>query len=365
MSNCNIVVVCGDPGGGNAVAPVVEVLQAQGRLNAHALAYRQAHTLWTDRGLPHEIISDDTTPKDIRVQLRRLDARLVLTGTSVNPLEFEKLYITCARDLSIPSLSVLDFWTNYRLRFSNPNGELAFLPDRIAVMDDLARAEMIAAGFPSGCLVVTGQPALDSLEAHRAAFTSARRDTLRQQFDVTGADWLLLYASQPPNFTDNDESIPAPWLDRQRTVGALLSALAELARAYGKSATLLVRPHPRENGEIYRSLTNDKVRIIVSNKGDSRDLALAADVVAGMNTMFLVEAAYLGRPTLSIRLGLPPPDDFPPNRSQLTRPIYQEEELQLALESMLTEGFNTFRSAPHQGNASGNVAKLAYFMLGI
>lgn len=366
MSRPDIVVICGDPGGANAVAPVIEVLRADQRLTVHAMAYRQAHTLWTKRHLAHEIIPDDTTFATIRSQLQRLNTRLVLTGTSVNPFEFEKQYIAAAHELGIPTLAVLDFWSNYSLRFSYEQNDLAHLPDRIAVMDDLAQEEMIAEGFPPARLVVAGHPALDSLEAHRAAFTAAQRNAVRKNLSVAPDDWLVLYASQPPSFSDHDEDTPPPpWQDRRRTVGALLSVLAELAHAQEKRATLLIRPHPRENGEIYRNLHHDTVNITVNGEGNSRDLALAANVVAGMNTMFLVEAAQLGRPTLSIRLDLPLPDDFPPNRSQLTHPVYQESALKPVLAALLAENRTRRTPLTRSGNAGQNVAKLALSMLGI
>ncbi|MBZ0104036.1 MAG: hypothetical protein K8H84_00245 [Sulfuricella denitrificans] len=364
MSQPDIVVICGDPGGANAVAPVIEALRAENRLAVHAMAYRQAHTLWCARDLSHESIPDDMTFEKIRAQLQRLNARLVLTGTSVNPFEFEKQYIAAAHELGIPTLAVLDFWSNYHLRFSYEQDQLAYLPDRIAVMDDLARDEMIAEGFPPARLIVAGHPALDSLEAHSAAFTPSQRDATRKNLSVGPEDWLVLYASQPPSFSDHDEGTHPPWLDRLRTVGELLTALAELSHTRGKRITLLIRPHPREDGEIYRNLSHGQVSIIVSSEGNSRDLALAADLVAGMNTMFLVESAQLGRPTLSIRLHLPLPDDFPPNRSNLTHPVYLESTLKPALISLLEESGN--RRRPTQpGNAGRNVAKLAYSMLGI
>lgn len=365
MSRPDIVVICGDPGGANAVAPVIEALRAENRLTVHAMAYRQAHTLWTERKLAHETIPDDMTFAAIRAQLQQLNTRLVLTGTSVNPFEFEKQYIAAAHELGIPTLAVLDFWSNYSLRFSYEQDDLAHLPDRIAVMDDLAQEEMIAEGFPPARLIVAGHPALDSLEAHRAAFTAAQRDAIRAELSVSPDDWLVLYASQPPSFSDHDEDVPLPWQDRRRTVGALLPALAELAHAQGKRATLLIRPHPRENGEIYRHLIHDTVSIKISGEGNSRDLALAADVVAGMNTMFLVEAAQLGRPTLSIRLDLPLPDDFPPNRANLTCPVYQESMLKPALASLLAASRVDLARPTRPDKASQNVAKLAYSMIGI
>ena len=128
---------------------------------------------------------------------------------------------------------------------------------------------------------------------------------------------------------------------------------------------LLIRPHPRENGEIYRQFGHATVRVKVSGEGNSLELALAADVVAGMNTMFLVESAQLGRPTLSIRLGLPLPDDFPPNRSGLTHPIYREAALQSSLAALLAGSASRPAPPTLPGNAAQNVAKLTYSILGI
>lgn len=358
-----LVAICGDPGGANAVAPVIELLRAEGKVSVTALAYLQAVTLWSKRGIQFDTINGETGDDDILKLLNEPKANLLLTGTSVNRFELEKRFIEAARQLDIPSMSVLDFWSNYALRFSDDAGDLRYLPDRIAVMDALARDEMVADGIVDSSIVITGHPALDSLAKHRHAFTQERKAVVRQDFGVAADAWLVLYASQPPIFFEQDDSVPPPWLDRLRTVNALLGPLASLAKERGKSATLLIRPHPRESGEIYRDLAHDTVRIVVSGAGDSRDLALAADIVVGMNTMFLVEARHLGRPTLSIRLALPLPDDFPPNRSGTIRAVYRVEGIATALEELLGGLAQGLPLLEAPDNASRNVAQLLYSML--
>lgn len=359
----SIVVVCGDPGGANAVAPVIELLRTENFLSVHALAYRQAHTLWAERGLEHEEIPNSATQEYIVRQLRQCNANLVLTGTSVNSLEFEKQFIASARVLHIPSISVLDFWSNYALRFCDEAGSLSYLPDQIAVMDSLARDEMMAAGITGSSITITGHPALDGLEAYRHGFTHEQRDAVRQNLGIALDEWLVVYASQPPTFSEQDNAIPPPWLDRIRTVTALLGALATLSKEKGKSATLLIRPHPRESGDIYCGLAHDSVRILVSGAGGSRDLALSADLVVGINTMFLVEARHLGCPALSIRLSFPLPDDFPPNRSGMIPAVYQEDDIIAALRYLLNTTLQELPLPEVPVNASRNVAQLVYSML--
>ncbi|MHB9101238.1 MAG: CDP-glycerol glycerophosphotransferase family protein [Sulfuricella sp.] len=358
-----IVTICGDPGGANAVAPVIELLRAEGKVSVTALAYLQAVTLWSERGIQFDTIKEEAGDNDILKRLNEPKANLLLTGTSVNRFELEKRFIEAARQLDIPSISVLDFWSNYALRFSDESGNLCYLPDRIAVMDALARDEMVAASIADSRIVITGHPALDGLDAYRQSFSPEQRCAIRESLGVAPDGWLILYASQPPIFFEQDDSVPPPWLDRLRTVNALLGALSALAQARGKCATLLIRPHPRESGEIYHDLAHDTVRVVVSGEGGSRDLALAADVVVGMNTMFLVEARHLGRPTLSIRLALLLPDDFPPNHSGVIRAVYREEDVSTVLEELLSQPVSDMPLPEVQGNASRNVAQLLYSML--
>lgn len=361
----SIVVVCGDPGGANAVAPVIELLRTENRLSVHALAYRQARVLWADRGLAHEEIPESATQDFIVRQLRQLNARLVLTGTSINQFEFEKQFIAAARSLQIPSISVLDFWSNYAQRFSDENGGLVYLPEYIAVMDQLARDEMIAERIDPSRIVITGHPALDCLAKFRMAFEPQQRRSTRRELGVDEGDWLVLYASQPPSFVDgaDEEGVP-PWLDRQRAVKALIGAMEALSKEYEKKTVLLIRPHPRENIDVYQGVTSELVQIVHRHGGEPHALMMSADAVVGMNTMFLVESAYLNCPTVSIRLEIPLPDSFPPNRSGLIPAVYREGDVRPMLEGLLAG-----RDAGLKGtgfppdNASGDVAKLIYSML--
>jgi hypothetical protein len=360
----NIVAICGDAGGANAVAPVIELLRGEGRVAVTALAYLQAKSLWAARGLDFSDVEGDLDDREIMALLDRTAAGLLLTGTSVNRYDLEKRFIAAARTLGIPSLSVLDFWSNYALRFSDAAGRLAYLPDRIAAMDEQAREEMIADGIDAARIVVTGHPAFDSLEAYRTGFSPQRREALRQELGVAEDAWLVLFASQPAFLDEEHAEAPPPWLDRQRMLGLLLSALEDLARQYGKEIVLAVRPHPRENDRFFGSIVSRSVRVVLQKGGDARGVAMASDLVVGMATMFLVEAAYLGCPALSIRLGLPLPDTFPPNRSGWVRPVYVEADVRPMVEKLLTGALHASPDRPlPSGDAARQVASLVYGLM--
>ena len=350
-----VLAICGDAGGANAVAPVIELLRAERRVEVRALAYAQACTLWRERGLAHEALGQRTSPAEIG-RLLAAPVHCLLTGTSVNGLDYEKLFIAAARAAAIPSLSVLDFWANYAQRFRDGAGALNYLPDRIAVMDEQALTEMQADGIEAGRIVVTGHPAWDNIEAVRAAFTSAQRRSLRASLALGDDDWLVLYASQPIPQADGGY----PWYDREVAVEQLIEALEAAARRCNKRALLLIRSHPREGPRPIPHRQSDSIRIESQSGGDGRPWLLAADTVVGMATMLLVESVLLGRPTLSLRLGLDGVDPFPPARAGRVPAVYRREQVAAALEAALLATQARIPPPIPAPNASRNVADLIY-----
>jgi hypothetical protein len=262
---------------------------------------------------------------------------MLLTGTSDNGVNLEKPFLAAARQLRIPSLAVLDHWMNYRLRFADQRGELVYLPDRIAIMDEQARTEMIAEGFDPERLVVTGQPAFDELESLRHSATPQQRKTVRQMLGVADDERLILFASEPiSTMCGTEPSQPLyPGYTEQTVVRALISALARLAACRTEKMVLVVRPHPLEKLEGLKAPANGPMRVVLDGRGRGRDVVLAADLVTGMTTMLLVEACLLGCVVLSLQPGLRLADVLPTNRWGVSRGVYRKEEIEPTLANLL------------------------------
>ena len=329
-----VLAVCGDRGGANAVAPVLKALKAEGRVAVRALAYGAACAVWADCQLAF-------TPLDGAATEVRLDpaTALLVTGTSSpNPLEYEKAFIAAARTQRIPSLAVLDFWSNYAQRFSDAQGRLVYAPDRIAVMDEWARDEMIACGIDGERIIVTGQPAFDDLGAVRTRFTSARRQALRTRWNIGESEWMVLFVSQPLSllFGSDASNLLYPGFDERRVLRALVTALEQIASEAQRKLTLVILPHPREQVEALH-IESRVIRTVVITEHPPRELALAADLVAGMTSTLLVEACYLGCVTCSLQPGLRWPDTFPTNRWGASRAVYRQEDIQSTVEQLLLD----------------------------
>jgi len=334
MSLPTLVAVCGDRGGAHAVAPVIQALNADGRVAVRALAYGAACAVWADGQLA--FTSLDSTTTDVRLEPK---TALLMTGTSSpNPLEYEKAFIAAARTQGVPSLAVLDFWSNYAQRFGDAQGRLVYVPDRVAVMDQWARDELIACGMDRERIVVTGQPAFDDLGVTRTRFTPARRQALRARWNIGENEWMVLFASQPLSVLfGSDASNPLyPGFDERQVLHTLVAALDNIARRTRHKITLTILPHPREQGETLQ-IEGRVIRTVVARDSQPRELAMAADLVVGMTSTLLVEACYLGCVTCSLQPGLRWPDTFPTNRWGVSRAVYCQADVQPAVEQLLLD----------------------------
>jgi len=367
-----IVVVCGDPGGANAVAPVIEALRAQKRVEVIALAYRQARDHWAKFGLEFQALEEDISRQAVLELLYQTKPALLLTGTSYNKVNLENSFIAAATMLRIPSLAVLDFWSNYAARFSDGGTRLNCMPNRIAIMDERARAEMLAEGFDPATLVVTGQPALDDLKQWRERFTDAQRAELRNRISVGENESLILFVSQPlADLYGDDVSSPSYLGFTERIVlERVVAALDEIATEEKQAMLLAILPHPRETTEWFARVRGRNIRVTVAG-GEPRDWAMTADLVVGMNSMLLLEAAYLACVTVSLQPDLRATDPLPTNRWGITPVVYRPEEIKPLLKKFLLDETSRrslrekMNALAPEDRATQRVVELAYQMIGL
>lgn len=357
--------ICGDPGGAAAVAPVLRHLAAECSALVRSFGYRQATEQLRTRQVATTALSETLDQAACAALLEDSNAGLLLTGTSINGVDLEKKFIAAARELGLPSFAVLDFWGNYRGRFSDKADDLTYLPDRIAIMDEQARAEMVEEGFPVERLVITGQPAFDILAAIRETTTPETRCAARVTAGVGDEETLVIFVSQPLAELCGlrPELVARLGFDESTVLPELLTALEFLSRTHNRAIHLLIRPHPRETPGKFAGMRSEQVKVTVSQDGELPAVLLGSELVFGMNSAALVEACYLGLPVLSYQPGLRPPDPVPTNRAGLSRAVFTVGELSGALADMLFDGeyraahlarLQTFRS---DGIAASRVAQ--------
>lgn len=312
-----VLAVSGDAGGAQCVHSVCVELRKRGA-HLSALAYGPAVRIFGDGACP--LPEQATTVEQAGDQLTSFQADALLLGTSINDREDEKTFLQAARSLGIPSLAVLDFWSNYHGRFATrpEPAPMDAVPDCLAVMDETARFDLEALGIPASVIAVTGQPAFDRL--HESPPSIEACIELRRAIGCRPEERLVLFASQPfRELTAQTGMAPVPY-DEVELARMVLAASRDL------KARLWIRPHPRELPDKYEMLTNEGA--ILSKEGDSRHALHAADAIVGMSTVFLLEAAIIGKPVLSLQPGIQGEGPLPLRRLKLATLFTREVSLQ-------------------------------------
>jgi len=366
-----IIVLCGDPGGASAVAPVVKLLAAEKGLRVLPYAYNEAASIWDNFDIGYEHLPNDISQEEADSLLRKPEIKLLFTGTSVNSVDLERVFVGAAAQIGLPSLSLIDFWTNYTRRFSKDGKNLTHVPDKIAIMDEYTFDEMVQEGFDPVKLVITGQPAFDDLADWRSDFSHERRDEIRQELGLKEGELFVMFASQPLTSLYGTDNIQEEYLgfDEWTVLGMLIQKLEEINIEVGAKIHLVIRPHPREEIALFRNYSSQVIPVTLVESGTARSQVMAADLVVGMNTELLVEACYLGCITLSLQPGLRHPDRLPTNRLGFSRAVYQENEIKPALlELLLNEKspdavLENVKKFKLRGKSAVNVARLIYEMI--
>jgi hypothetical protein len=368
-----IAVICGDAGGANAIIPVMSLLFKDPNFHLTVFSYRESRKILQTRGIDYIELSETMNLDEAIEILRNCQADLLFSDTSLNSLaqtsmELEKLFILVARKSGIPSLSVLDYWSNYTIRFSDNERHLIYLPDKIAVMDRQAFDDMVSENFPPEILVITGQPAFIELTEWREKFSKKRKTQIFKSLGVESNNFLVVFASEPV-LSGNPLHTQYPGYTEETILTLLIDALEKIQLEIPSRIVLVIRPHPKEDPEKFRTIKSSSIRIIISTVEQTRDVVMSADLVTGITSTILIEAALLGCIVASLQPGLLTKDILPTNRAGLTQPVYNKEEMPAILKKLLVDPVireKISRSGivfNNEENSAQKVIKLIYSML--
>jgi hypothetical protein len=325
-------------GAAAALLPVIETLRAQGSPPT-VFGYGAAAGVFERAGLE---VLDDPDPGSAAVAaalLERERACGLLSGTSLEVSD-DGAFWQAARDLRIPSVAVLDHWRNYAERFTERT-PFDRLPDRICVMDEVARDSLLARGCPPERVIVTGHPHLDSIEP----VSRNERDGIRRELGIELDRPVVLFASEPKSRTGKRDGEPG---EREA-----LATLGETLIEAAPGALLLVKPHPAEGNVPLPA--RPEARLV----GDltPRNAVAVSDVVAGMTSIILLEAALAGIPAVSMT---PPEiDEFLSIHADLIVDASPAGNLRRLLPSLLEQPRPARRAPSHRGASEGVLQALA------
>ncbi len=301
------------PGGINAIVPVIKKLMADGKTEVVVLGHEFSEPILAKAGISFKTIKDfglsDVSPNSMGVLLQAVSPNLVLMGTSgqegkANDI-LEHSLTLASRNLNIKSLAVIDVWGCYWQRFTDErtNRKLELLPDCVAILDEVAKEDMLKEGFPKDRLVITGNPHFDNLPARAKSFTEIQRSELKRKI---GLDCETLFFLAGNGFSSAKPDCGYWDLD---VIELILDTMSELP-----GVGLAVRVHPRmpteDKRQVFDAIARSGTKAKLIEDIDSQTLALVADVTFCEFSTIGIEAVYMRRPTVSLQPGLQGKDNL-------------------------------------------------------
>lgn len=318
-------------GGINAIIPVINQISQEGNVDIVTLGHLNSESVLNDRKVKFKTISDygltNVSVESIRKILEIERPDLLLTGTSVqdktNRDVIEQTATLAAKEKGIKSLAVLDFWANYSLRFNDTytNERHKFLPDKIAIMDSFALQDMIAEGFDSESLVITGNPHFDNLEGLVRNFPSSQKDNIKYELGVPQGIPFLFYAGGA--FLEVLDQY-GYW--DQDILEIIVDSLSQLPKEKQPFVALSLHPgvlnkdSKREDlpklAEYINGTSYERIKLVLGKEPwvsinpqkytveeslKSQKLAIVSDLTMTAISTIGIEAVYMGKPCVSLQ----------------------------------------------------------------
>lgn len=269
-------------------------------------------------GLPNlHGLDDAASIESVEFQFRHNDVSALLSASGLYN-QIEHTARLAAARVGAPIVAVQDAWFNHDRRYERYG--VASRPDLICVMDEMSRDEMMRVGFHPDKVLITGHPGLEATRRSCEALSAADITVRRRGLGVRDNALVLTFFSDPFYVGPNRQFYCGPGAI-MRTDGrglygytvldvlpAFLSEIELALEEVGVDADLVVRPHPSECDEVVREIVSEfrgqRLRARVEQIGTTGDWLQVSDVVLGMMTIALLEAAVAERPAVSIELGL-------------------------------------------------------------
>ena len=241
----NIFVVASDPGSANALMPVIAKCVEYGYGINGVVSGGASDIL--GKHWPEIIEIDDNASIETVVNILISSySQIVLSGAGAfNHLEHTVR--RAARDIDIPCIAILDYWANYHQRFRRlQEKQWSYsLPDRICVLDEIVRDEMMAEGFASEHLVVTGQPYFEYISNWKNNISTDDLTRFRTRFMDDEESILIGFCSEPivedMDVTHNNNL----GYTQYTTIEEIIYILERLANFKTRHVHLIIRPHLR------------------------------------------------------------------------------------------------------------------------
>lgn len=270
------------PGGAATLLPVYKELRKRDKIVTF-YANEHAAQLLESNFCSFERTADSLGSAQVLSILQNVRPEIVVTGLlGDSGKNLDKNIIKYAKSKGIRTIAVLDSWMNLEDRlFDEVTGDpLGYLPDIIAVMEELVRKDLINIGVPEEKIVITGQPVFDTI--------------LQPDPPVYSDAITIVFFSEPIR----ELGMKTPF-DQHDALKMLISSCRRLDR----KVRIILKPHPVMEipPEVFQEAN---VSLEICRDSDTDSLICSADFVAGISSTLLIKAFVAGKKVLLTHPGI-------------------------------------------------------------
>ena len=310
-------------------------------------------------------IENDITIEQAYKIIENTKPSIVVVGTSPpgRGLKYapEQLLISAAKERDIPSISIIDYW-HPQIRYDNVNnsdGQLAFLPTKIAALDGLSKKLLMEKGISEDRIEITGNPQHDSLGLKKQQWNERLKRTVRESIEIPkeylNHYFVLCVGSIGDDMFRDKTGFWDVHVAESLLTGIYNSGRKDVFVRFGKhpgEAPNKNKPCPEIFASIeglVKSYEGFVPSIATRSSGEDPDLmVLSADLIVAPRSNMLVAATMLDRDALSLQPGILDQDPIVTNMPEVNltpRAYTREDALNLVKQAMLnTEGvFSSYR----------------------
>ncbi|HEY9759826.1 MAG TPA: hypothetical protein V6C97_32000 [Oculatellaceae cyanobacterium] len=352
MNPTKVLIYVEDPGACNYLKGLPQALLYKG-ISAKLLAYGPSVSYLSSRNVEFDEIAAGSTAEMLLQEHR---PEVVIVGTSEQRETLAHNLADVCKEQGIVCIGAVDMQSNAALRFrGTTDSALAHAPEWLMVPDKACQLEFEKLGFPHSKIFAAGHPQFDYVRALASELRPRRTELRRRILPEAAIDAFVIsflcegydLLNRSASMKTSDYTLHGRGQTNFRTaivLEELLDAISELE----PKPFFVARLHPKMvgdelshyNGEVdYWSLTEDPLELLT-----------ISDLVVGMSSMLLQEAAIMERPTLSI---LPKSSErqwLPVTANGITPVVFTREELR----QFLTDFVRCPRLANSAIDISGN-----------
>lgn len=299
-------------GGFDIFLPVIKRIKNNKKIDVFLfLDNKEIYELAKKQKIACKLLTNHSLEK-IKKIVKKINPDIIFTDTNDTDFDFsiDKKFLKTAKEFNKPTVSIVDSWVNYGGRFGV---KLEYLPDNILAIDQKMKEELSSIGIPSNIIKITGSPRFDK-------FSNIKK---------TKVENLIVFYSQP--FFEK----------KPNEIEIFRDIVNALEKMYPKKE-IIIKFHPtREENKKDRKkydniIKNSILKIKKAEKNiKAEDLTKKAELIIGINSIALVDAALMGKRVISYQPGRNKKSDFLiSNKYGWSLPVYKKEKLFFALQDI-------------------------------